>query len=462
VADNYILGDPVGSTGDGYVLGPAAGRASTVDQLVNETAIPKGGVPVQLTQSQAAGFDLYDRLYGAAAKQQQALARERALDRNPVINAGISGMKQFANNYLALPAVGLDAATLPMRTISSLTRGELPTLFPTPQPNVDAIAAGLKSMTSPLTYNQARQNIDLAEGARQTVHPYSTLGGNIGGDIATIVAGRLPFARGIVAATAAPDDILAASRAAGLRPLGNYAQNVKRQMDIWWNSPWAAPIKRGLGKVAETSAENALLGIVHGDDPVKGAALGAAGQAAGSMLMTAGFRFPLTSASLGTLVSSIVAYQMLKAENPFNARDSLIKSGETVIGGMAGATVLGTVAAALGAGRFRGAGTAWKAIPGAPAPAWLSHEQARGFPKITDAINSAMRSGPNSVITQLVGDENAKEPVLGPVLDRLSKNTNLFKPAEMQKIADGVQKGTLRQTVIDMLKDPDFAARMSQ
>jgi hypothetical protein len=461
VADNYILGDPVGSAGDGYVLGPAAGPASTVDKLVNETAIPKGGVPVQLTQSQAAGFDLYDRLYGAAAKQQQALARERALNRMPETNFGISAMKQFANNYLALPAVGLDAATLPMRTVSSLTRGELPTLFPTPQPNVDAIAAGLKSMTSPLTYNQARQNIDLAEGARQAVHPESTFAGNVAGDIGTIVAGRAPFARGIVAATASPDDILAASRTAGLQPLGNYAQNVQRQMSIFWNSPWGASVKRGLGKVAETGSEGAILGLLHGsDNPVTQGAFSAAGQAAGSILMKAAFRAPITSAALGGLASTIVAYQMLKNEIP-GGRDSLMKSAETVISGVAAATVLGTVAAGLGAGRFRGAGAPWKTT-GGEAPAWLSHEQARGFPKTTDAVNATLRSGPNSVISQIVGDENAKEPVLGPVLDRLSKNTNLFKPAEMQKIADGVQKGTLRQTVIDMLKDPDFAARMSQ
>src|SRR5207344_888000 len=77
--------------------------AAAPDPMVNETAVPKGGVPQQLTKAQADAFANVDRLQ----RIEQARAYDRGHGGNFFSNMVISAAKQHANNLLSLPSLAV-------------------------------------------------------------------------------------------------------------------------------------------------------------------------------------------------------------------------------------------------------------------------------------------------------------------------------------------------------------------
>jgi hypothetical protein len=429
-ANDFVLGDPIGSTNGDFVLGPP------VDQA-----------PRQEEQAR----------YGVAMKVQDAIAKERAaIDPYEPPGARAFGTafgKRVSDFGLGLLPSLANMTTAPFRNAGNAV-GYLfgsPAIGSAIQPEISGpttnqVTSAYQALSpqgfDPQKYRQAQAEADIADYAREKVHPNSTLAGKFAGDIASIVALRNPLAPEIVAATKSPDALLAANRAAGAGA---------SQVAAFWNSAGMQGLRRAAGKAGETGLEQYLLTQIHGGDPIHNAAIAGGLQLGGSLAMFPVFRFPTAAATLAALATTATTIQMWKDVIP-GGRDFLLNSAESAIKAYGLSTIGAITAGMLGAGRFAGSGPAWRSIQGMAAPL-LRHDFARRLPQVADAVNTTLRSGANSIITMMQNDDNSKSPVIGPIFDKLSQDTSQFTPAELDKMGKGVLKGTLRQTLLEMLKD---------
>jgi hypothetical protein len=317
-----------------------------------------------------------------------------------------------------------------------------------PYANVDDIAAGMRGVEGLLqgedpreAYNRARENIDLAEGARTAARPTSTFWGNVGGDVASIVAGRVPIASAVVKAAPTPRMLARVRAQTEALPPGPQ-RHFKRMM----NMPFMSELKRGVTKAGEVGLEGATLALINQGDPISTGAWAAGGQAAGSLALSL-IHHPVRG--LGALGAGIVGWQMLKELVP-GGRDRILESIEHVIKHATWGTVLGGAAGLLGAGRYRGSGLSKT----------FGAEYARDLPKYAEGVNAALRANPISIIEQINNDMKAGKPILGPVLENLSNNVQAFTDAELSRLSKAMEGSDLRGTVQRMLENPDFKARM--
>lgn len=417
--------------------------------LVNQTVVPKGGVPRQITQAQGEDYALYDKM----KRVQQARAFEEA-NRSTLGNFALSAQKRIGDAILGIPSVLNQSPPARIgRAIAGAVTGQE---IPEGKLSVDEAgaqlrhAAGAVGLDTPIPLQQAQENVAINEGAREAVSPWSTGAGNVAGDIISIVSGRVPIAGTVVGLTKSPQKLEAIREALDLAKPG--AQRFARR--LWASAPMTS-IKRALGKAGEVGLEGATLAYLHDGDPVKTALYGSGSQLAGSFALSA-IKHPYYS--MGSIAASALGWQMFKDVVP-GGRDLILKSAEHATKVAAVGTVLGGIAGALGAGRYRGSsGFFGKGTQGISKV--FSHKYAEDLPKYAEGVNAALRTGPNSLWEQFMADEKSKDPVLPAVMDKLSTNVNAFTQAEIRRLSRAATQGKLRQEIAAMLKDENFAARM--
>jgi uncharacterized protein YjbJ (UPF0337 family) len=261
---------------------PATGTGRWVeraaDPLAASTIAPKGGTPFQPSVAVDQATEIYRRLM----QEQQDLPL--TTDRSTLGNIAQSAMTRFSNNMLAAPSVAADALSYPLRRAGLLPGGagaDTSVFGVTPRLTVEGMGAGLRSLRGDVTPQQAGEQIQAAEAARQAQYPIATGVGDVVGDVATLAEGRAPLTTGLrkfeygAAKNVAKGKTL--YEAAPFASKADLLQTVSQ-------SPGFNAFKRGLGRTGEAGVEGAALGLLHNQDPVEAAGFTAGAQGATSMV----------------------------------------------------------------------------------------------------------------------------------------------------------------------------------
>ena len=367
----------------------------------------------------------------------------------------------FANNVLGLPRgmgnlLAMGAAAVPSSDVPGGFRQRLEVeknRFPAsalraiPAPTVEGIGAGIRSLPALVPggesfgqrFDESMSQITAEREASAAANPFSAVAGDVTGDVASIFAGRAPFASRINKAETA---------LAGKAPsaLFGASDNAKFVLDRTILSSPMRTLARGAGRSAEAGFEAAVLDVVKGDDPLETALFAAGGQAGGSLLLhagkglvsggvgQAGLKLGMAALAVGSTL------QLLKSATP-GGENSVIDSVETGYGKVTWTLALGALAGMAGAGRLRGG------------------EWAERFPIMTDALATVPRA---SVISLMEDWRDAGEATKGQmevVINQLMKDPEYFGPSATAKLAQAMERGELSSTISTLMENQEFSKR---
>lgn len=261
-------------------------------------------------------------------------------------------------------------------------------------------------------FEQARNAQDEFIGTLQSERPVASTAGEIGGDIATLLAARTPAIGGLARAEKTLDSPLASTLPPG----------ILRLLDDTVKSPGLRRLARGAGRAVETGFEAAVLSALGDGDPVSAGAFAAGAQAGGSLGLTvmgglleggptkAGTKLALAAA--GTLA----VIQFMKSATP-GGRDRILESAETSFDKLALTIGLGTLAGMAGAGRGRGASRLTENLT----------------PELTDNVIAAVRGVGLSGLKELTREDTDVETV-ERVMRELSKDPDAFGPEAKRRL----------------------------
>lgn len=280
-----------------------------------------------------------------------------------------------------------------------------------------------------------------------TDNPVATMLGEFGGDVATLMTGRVQTkgaprtgAGGIFDKPIA-DTIkkLSNKRAAGIKPgvPGGVAKQTKTILDseLFQNS------MRGIGRSLETGLEGAALEMMQDGDPIETLGLAMGGQlAASSALSFAGgaIELPLkalNSPKLGALGEKALglAFQGAVLTGLFQALQyDTAEAEETAFNKLTTSIVLGATLGLTGKRtKVEGLG--------------------QNFPRLADTILTIPRTGMLKAAQALAEDE---EVML--VARTMSQNPMALSEEQMDALASGIEGGDLPGTVDKLAQDPEF------
>ena len=391
--------------------------------LAASTIAPKGGTPYQPTVPVDQAHEIYRRLM-----QQQGPTQPQP-EMSAAENLWRSGAKTYANNLLATPSIAADIASYPVRRLGALAQGkERPNWFgATPRADVDMLGAGLRAATSDMPYAEARENVRRNEAAREEARPTSSMIGGLGGDVATLAAGRLPFVSKLRAGEVAVEKAIkhgvpVSAREPMLVP-GDWRKAVKQ-------SPGFNNLKKLLARTGEAGAEGAALAILHEGDPVQSAAF------------TAGTQFVAGGAAQGLMHKFVTLPKMGRVANfaiNVAAMSQLLYLADVALPGEA---------KDYEAQR----GSAQKLIGGYLVGGALATVSARGrsgmasvnTPRLTDALASAPRNAMQSYIVDYLNSDAAKKQDFKGKMATLYSNMDKLSESQLRNLSAAFGAGKER------------------
>jgi hypothetical protein len=269
-------------------------------------------------------------------------------------------------------------------------------------------------------------------------HPFANQAGEIVGDVATIVTGRLPLARGVGAAEKALKGIRRADLAPGW-------QNVA---DKAFKSSSMKSLYRGMGRAAEAGFEGAVLSMLKEGNPLEAGAYSAGAQMAGSgvlsvasdLFTTKGVLRSLTTTqklALGAATATALT-GLLQQVTPLGEGNSYdaIRAMDTGYAKVAAGLGLGILATGAGFGRVR----------------------SENLPKLVDAVTAAPRAGVISLLTDLAKEKESGGDAVSRTAAHLAKNPDIFNDSQQKALNSAFEGGTFAKTVDKLLRtDPRFA-----
>jgi hypothetical protein len=260
--------------------------------------------------------------------------------------------------------------------------------------------------------------------------PKANFAGELAGDAATLVGLR----QGGRAALEMPKSTIPPSRQVGpYLPLG-----VKRALDDFARKVVSTNIPRGVGRAVETGFEGATLAALHSDDPVESGAYAAGMQAGASVMQTLAKPF-FTGKGAGVLVSSFIAFEVIKSLVPGGKSDDILDSASSAIDKAIPVFALG-VASSMAAKRFN-----------------PNKSIAQNLPKLADAIESIPRGMVLSTINHILEDKSGNT---GRVVEQFAKNPEQFGPGAMVRLERAIENGTLNTEVESLMQVPEFARQV--
>jgi hypothetical protein len=201
------------------------------------------------------------------------------LVRGPQGAPGLGDTPNYGPGALGRAAQALD----PMALIGKLMPARAASLGERtlPLPRGDQAVAGALALTSDQPGNLVdRYKAEMARGSQmQEEHPIASGAGEVAGDMATLMTGRMPFRASIANAEKLIQGI---NTAKGLNP------GMWRIVNEAVSSHTAKSIYQGLFRAGETGLEGASLALLKQGDPVTVGAFSAGGQLAGSTALTLG------------------------------------------------------------------------------------------------------------------------------------------------------------------------------
>jgi len=276
-----------------------------------------------------------------------------------------------------------------------------------------------------------RYRAEMARSAElRDAHPIASTLGDVGGDVATVLTGRLPLSARMVEAE---------KKLMGQAPNVTLTPGVRKLLDEWYTSTASKEFRRGVRRAGETGIEGAVLAAVNEGDPVATAAWSAGTQAAASLPMWAiAGKGPLTTRLGAIALSSLVLHQMSKEATPLGQENifDVVQSADDAFRGVtltAGTALAATLA---GMGRVRSA----------------------NVPKLADAMTAVPRAGAVSAIAALNKEDEGAAGDVTRTLMHLANNPDVFNESQQKRLMTAFEKGEdFAETVQGLVKtDPRF------
>lgn len=354
------------------------------DTLVNQTIAPKGNAPHQATLLEAQRGNM-QQLLGAMAEQQS---------RKPKYGAGeaafYEGSLNFVDNMLALPSAAADVVSYPVRR--AMNSGYVP--------GVQGERTPVFGATPRMTF-EGLMGIDPSfREEMQAQRPIATAIGGLGGDVASLMTGKLPLTK-----VARKLETRAAEGIEKAEDLADYGSKIAKtaaeaRKKKFWSKPVGRKVKRWAGRVAEAGGEGAALAIMKGEDPLTMAAWTGGAQAGlgamsgvathnylGSKLL-GNRKLANLAANVAILTSTLGAVAYLTPGDQKYDKDYYAEDG-------AFGKVLGGAAIGFAAGIFSGRARTGK---------W-----ARLKPKLTEAVTSVPRHTMQAGLARFVQESTPEE-----------------------------------------------------
>lgn len=329
------------------------GAYNSVNPLVNQTVVPKGGDPEQIRLLEAKARGVFDDIARSMSEEDSAQAAAKDVTRGEALFKSASD--QYLNNLLGAPAgVITQGGIKPFLTLmSALGHKDM---------DPSNLPPGVSLVPRPTVGGLLGEDPNVRRAVEER-YPIATGTGEVVGDIGSLLTGKAPMAgkiRNLELKAAERIEEAAARKASQPKYVKTRAEARQR----FWNGPGANKLMRWGGRTAEAGLEGAALSIVQSKDPVELAAFSAGSQAilgplgtfaihetvggkgiAKGLSLTA--RFALNTAALGTAIEAL--NHALPGEQ-LNERD--YEARNTVIDKAIYATMIGATATAL-SGRKR-------------------------------------------------------------------------------------------------------------
>jgi hypothetical protein len=341
----------------------------------------------------------------------------------------------FANSLLATPrAAGnllAGAATVPSALVGK-ARGEpfdfgnrfreqqelqpAALLRAIPAPTVQGMAAAVRSAPSLMpggetpqdAYARNRGAIAEEEAQRREAHPVASGAGDIAGDVATLIAGRAPFAKLV---RKAEERLLPKAADMSFGSMNTIEPGIRRTIDRALKAELPRRLARGAGRSVETGLEAAILETVKGEnpDPLEAAAFAAGGQVTGSLFLEGGRGLlsggPMKAGAKVALAAGSIAgmWQLVKSAAP-GGRDRILESIEHGYDSVAFSVMLGAAASVAGAPRYR------------------DTKLAEELPRIIDGLASTPRGVTLSLLTDFANADQSEQQRFENVLNNLARD----------------------------------------
>ncbi len=371
-------------------------------------------------------------LPGAAGQvlAQGASGTEAALEgAASVLTGGDFDFERRANRNLQFPGIAqLNAIPQPTTQDIEAFTGTFSKEFgqrPPDQPGVENPVPLFSERFGP-AFDEELARINQEEARIAEKFPFKTGAGKVGGDVLSLLTGRLPFAKGFNAAETA---FVAKKFSDSMTNPG-----VRKIVELALDSKAVRALKQGGGRAVETGAEAAVLSLLNGGDPLETAAFAAGGQVIGSGLikfseglltggpLKIGGKILLASASFGALI------QMSKETVPggdLNAARELIDSMAAGFGKVQMALILGAVSTLAGAGRLRGG------------------DLAKNLPKLADALATIPRATSISLLEDYLNATPDEKKTIDATITQLQQDPEFFGPEITNKLLKAMQSGNL-------------------
>lgn len=292
-----------------------------------------------------------------------------------------------------------------------------------------------------------RQNRDqLVEDELRTREesPVASTAGDLLGDAATLLTGRVPLARAArnrrFAARGAGDEVadVVTTPPKGLEALRLTADDIVQ-------SKLVRNLRRGGLRIGEATLEGAVIGALSDEDPLTSAAMAAGAQTAGSTLL--GISDGLLKKGgrnlLFGIAGTVAFIQLFKSATP-GGRDRILESTESGFNKVAATLALGGLAGAAGMGRVGGR---------------LSDR----LPGFADSITTLPRGSVISLLSDIGrGDANAQ--LTEQVIFKLAEDPEFFGPAAARRIERALysENISVTETINDLRADRQFRRRLEE
>lgn len=304
-----------------------------------------------------------------------------------------------------------------------------------------AVAAGL-SLTGgvPTPGGIAdRYRAEMARGQQmREEHPIASGAGDVAGDVATMMLGKMPFQ----AAIANGEKVIA-----GMNTAKNLNPGMWRLINEAVSSAPMKSLYRGLYRAGEAGLEGMSMAVLKGGDPLSVGAFSAGGQMAGSAMLSlnnklwgsglGSFGARVASVALAGMAVTKLAYEYtpLGQGNIFD----VLQAADSSFNHISHALALGVGAGLLGAGRMRTSGV---------------YED---IPKLIEGLTVVPRSAVMSVATDVIKSLKEGKQDAARALSHLVSDPSAFNTSQLKQLGAGLESGKFGATVDRLLKtDPRF------
>jgi len=322
-----------------------------------------------------------------------------------------SALRGFANNMLAFASEARDVVGSGLSIDSGFGAGA----ESGPPPTVEGIEAGARALPALFpggdTFSERKalklDEINAGIEARREEFPIGAKAGDVAGDVATLMTGRLPLSKGI--------------RQAEQKLLKNRIKfdvqgpGVKKSLEDLANSQTMRKLAKGAGRSTETGLEAAALDILKGNDQLETVPLAVGVQIGGSLTLEIGKGLLSGNKALWSAVVFGTMLQLAKNTIP-GGENNLLSSLESGFEKVQLSIILGLAVSPF-TGRFRGVG------------------QSRNYPRLADGITTVTRGAALSFVSDYFA---ADEPTRQKMEAEIERTLNpLPTPPPPPNLAEG-------------------------